>query len=111
VKVTRRDCVVAYEFLASLAPIKSWKLPPSQDVEFRAHDLPHSVRLLELFSSWYILSVALWRRIAGQIASPFRAVPYLTESLTRQGADQPECHRIGDSAEGDWLALLSVQYW
>jgi uncharacterized protein YdaU (DUF1376 family) len=30
------------------------------------------------------------RRIAGQIASPFRAVPYLTESLTRQGADQPE---------------------
>jgi hypothetical protein len=35
VKVTRRDCIVAYEFLASLAPIKSWKLPPSQDVEFR----------------------------------------------------------------------------
>lgn len=34
-KITRASCVAAYEFLCSIAPIKSWKLPPSQDIEFR----------------------------------------------------------------------------
>jgi hypothetical protein len=35
VKITRANCVAAYEFLTSLHPIKTWKLPPSRDVEFR----------------------------------------------------------------------------
>jgi hypothetical protein len=35
VKITRANCAAAYEFLSSLAPIKSWKLPPSLEVEFR----------------------------------------------------------------------------
>lgn len=34
-KITRANCVAAYEFLSSLRPIKTWKLPPSQEVDFR----------------------------------------------------------------------------
>jgi len=38
VKITRANCVAAYEFLSSLAPIKTWRLPPSRDVEFRVRN-------------------------------------------------------------------------
>jgi hypothetical protein len=45
--VTRSTCVVVYELLVQLPPIKTWKLPPSKDLLFVVRNMPDVYGMFE----------------------------------------------------------------